>query len=331
MIIKNFELNNINIDKNKFFLFYGENQGLKKELIQKYFKIKFKESFYNYDEKDILENEEKFFDDIFSKSFFENKKLIIISRATDKIKSTIEEVILKKISDIVIILNSGTLEKKSKLRNFFEKNKDIICIPFYPDDKRTLSNLANNYFKQKKISISQEASNIIVERCRGDRQNLNNELEKLENFLRGKSGVDIKDILRLTNLAENYDVSELVDNCLAKNKKRTVGILNENNFTLEDCIIIVRTFLMKSKRLLKLLSELDNRKNIDSVITAYKPPIFWKDKEMVKWQLKSWSLTSAKNLLFQINEVELLIKKNSSSSINILSNFIIEQTISVSN
>ena len=107
--------------------------------------------------------------------------------------------------------------------------------------------------------------------------------------------------------------------------------MNENNYSLEDCILIIRTFLIKAKRLLKLNKGIDNKKNIDEVISAFKPPIFWKDKEVVKQQVKSWSYKNIENLIYEINETELLIKKNSASSVNILSNFIIEQTTVISN
>ena len=132
-------------------------------------------------------------------------------------------------------------------------------------------------------------------------------------------------------MAENYNVSELVDGCLLKNHRKTANILNENNYSLEDCILIIRTFLIKSKRLLKLVKEIENTNDIDSVISSCKPPIFWKDKEIIKQQMRNWSYAEAENLLYKINETELLIKKNSASSINILSNFIIEQVTAVSN
>ena len=172
---------------------------------------------------------------------------------------------------------------------------------------------------------------MIVERCRGDRQNLNNELQKIQSFLKNKKTIEINEILKLTNLAENYDVSELVDGCLAKNKKKTINILNENNYSLEDCIIIIRTFLIKSKRLLKLSKNSTKTKNIDEVISSFKPPIFWKDKDIIKQQMKSWSHENIENLIYKISQVELLIKKNSNNSINILSDFIIEQASIPSN
>ncbi len=330
MIIKSFELDKIDLNDKQFFLLYGENQGHKNELIQKKFKKDLK-NIYNYEESEVLNNEEDFFNNILSGSFFENEKLIIITRASDKIKNIMEEIIEKKINDLTIVLNANILEKKSKLRNFFEKNKKTICVPFYADNHQTLLFIANNFFKANKVLISQEAINLIVERSRGDRQNLNNELEKVKNFSNNKTKIEIKDLLKITNLAENYDASELIDSCLAKNKKKTINILNENNYTLEDCILIIRTFLIKSKRLLKLYQELKNKKNIDDTIASFKPPIFWKDKEIVKQQSKVWTYASIKKLVFRISEIELLIKKNSHNSINILSDFIIEQTISSNN
>ncbi len=330
MIIKSFELNKIDYNY-KFFLLYGENQGYKNQIILEKFKKNYSESFYHYDESEVLSNKEDFFNNILSKSFFEKEKLIIINRTTDKIKDLIEEIIEKEVSDLTIILNSNTLEKKSKLRNFFEKNSKTICIPFYEDNNQTLSSMVNVFFKEKKISISRELINFIVNRSRGDRQNLNNELQKIESFVKNKSNVSSNDIITLTNLAENYNVSELVDSCLSKNKNKTVRILSENNYSLEDCIIIIRSFLLKSKRLFKLCKEIKNKKNIDAVISNFKPPIFWKEKEVVKIQLQNWSYENIEKLIYEINEIEFLIKKYSNNSINILSDFIIDQSTKVSN
>ena len=330
MIIKSFELNKIN-NNNKFFLLYGENQGYKNQIIQEKFKKNYPESAYSYDEAEILNNKEIFFNNILSKSFFEKEKLIIINRATDKIKDIIEEIIDKNIGDLIIVLNSNILDKKSKLRNLFEKNNKTICIPFYEDNNQTLSIIVNNFFKEKKIPISREIINLITSRSRGDRQNLNNELEKIDSFIINKSKINSMDIMKLTNLAENYNVSELIDTCLSKNKSKTVKILNENNYSIEDCILIIRSFLIKSKRLFKLCKEIEGEKNIDAVIASFKPPIFWKDKEIVKQQIQNWSYENVEKLIYEINEVELLIKKYSSNSINILSNFIIKQSTRISN
>ena len=325
MIVKAFEIKKINLDKTRLFLFYGENEGYKNEIIKKRFEKNYPNQIYRYDEKEIIDKKNDFFYSILSKSFFDNKKLIIISRVTDKIRDIIEEIISTNITDVTIILSANILEKKSKLRSFFEKEKNTICIAFYSDTNETMSNLSLNFFKKKKISISQETINLIVERCRGNRENLYNELEKIENYSRNKKRVNYDEILKITNLAENYNVSELTDNCLAKNTKKTSHILNENNFSTDDCILIVRTLLIKAKRILKLQKDINNNSNIEQVVKNFRPPIFWKDKEIVKTQIENWPLKKIQNVIIKINEVELLIKKNSSNSLNILSDFIIAQ------
>ena len=330
MIIKSFDLNKNNFKEN-FYLLYGENQGYKDQIIKSKFKDKYSECTYSYDENEILNNQESFYNELISKSFFEKEKLIIVNRATDKIKNIIEEIIEKDISDLVLVLNSNTLIKKSKLRNLFEKNKHTICVPFYEDNNQTLSAIASLFFREKKISISKQTINLITERSRGDRQNLNNELKKIESFLIDKKKINLEDVIKLTNLAENYNVSELIDSCLSKNKKKTIHILNENNYSLEDCILIIRSMLMKSKRLITLCKKATLTKDIETVLSSCKPPIFWKDKEIVRQQVSSWSCKNAEKLTYEINEIELLIKKHSNSSVNILSDFIIKQAASISN
>ncbi len=331
MIIKFFELDKLKKENYNYFLLYGENQGLKNELIKDYFLKNFKDNSYKYDEKEILDNLENFFNNILSQSFFEKEKLIVVERVTDKILDVIEEIVERKISDLKIVFNADILDKKSKLRSFFEKDKNTVCIPFYADNNQTLTGIVGNFFRQNNIPISQQSLNLLVERAKGDRKNLKSELEKIKNFLNGRKKIEIEDLIKLTNLAENYDVSELIDNCLAKNKRKTINILNENNYTLDDCIIIIRTLLIKSKKLLKLCKQFQIEKNIDLVISSCKPPIFWKDKEITKQQIKNWTYTNIENLIYKISEIELLIKKNSNNSINILSDFIIEQVTVTSN
>jgi len=326
MIIKSFEISKINFNKNNFYLLYGENEGYKNEVIKKYFEKIYPNSIYRHDENQILDDKDKFLNGLLSKSFFDIKKLIIISRVSDKIVDLIEEIISKNIKDITIILSAKILEKKSKLRNFFEKEKKIICVPFYADSNQTLNSIVLKFFKEKKISISQQTINLLIERCRGNRENLNNELEKIENFSKSEKKINSDDILKLTNLAENYNATELTDNCLAKNIKKTTNILNENHYSTEDCILITRTLLIKAKRLLKIQEEINSNKNIEEVVANFKPPIFWKDKEIVKKQIANWPLKKIKDMITNINNIELLIKKNSINSLNILSDFIITQT-----
>ena len=323
MIIKSYELNKIDVNTNKIFLMYGQNEGLKNEITKKYFINNFKENIYRYDEKEIIDNNSDFFNGILSKSFFEEKKLFIISRVTDKLNSIIEEVIEKEMEDITIILNASILDKKSKLRKLFEKNKKIVCVPVYEDNTQTLSVIARDFFKVNKISISQETINLLIDRSRGDRGNLINELNKIESYIKTHKNLSSEEIIKLTDLAENYNVSELLDNCLSKNSKKTINILNENNFSFEDCILIIRSFSNKLKRLQKIQKEYQKNKNLDSIISSFRPPIFWKDKDIVRKQVNKNDLEKIEDMIFKSNDIELLIKKNSDNAINIVSDFII--------
>ena len=323
MIIKSYELNKIDVNTNKIFLLYGQNEGLKNEITKKYFINNFKENIYRYDEKEIIDNNSDFFNGILSRSFFEEKKLFIISRVTDKLNSIIEEVIEKEMEDITIILNASILDKKSKLRKLFEKNKKIVCVPVYEDNTQTLSVIARDFFKVNKISISQETINLLIDRSRGDRGNLINELNKIESYIKTHKNVSSEEIIKLTDLAENYNVSELLDNCLSKNSKKTINILNENNFSFEDCILIIRSFSNKLKRLQKIQKEYQKNKNLDSIISSFKPTIFWKDKDIVRKQVNKNDLEKIEDMIFKTNDIELLIKKNSDNAINIVSDFII--------
>jgi len=331
MILKTFELNKLDQNNYSFYLFYGNNEGLKEETIINLFEKNYLDKIHRYEEKEILDNLDNFFNSILTKSFFDNEKLIIINRATDKIKETIEDLIKKKPEAIKIILNSKNLERKSNLRKIFEKGRSIVCVPFYEDNNQTLNSIISFFFRNKKIPISQQLINVLIERSRGDRKNLNNELEKIENFLLNKKNLNIDEIIKLTNLADNYSASELVDHSLAKNTRKTVTILCENNYSDEDNIIIIRTLLTKLKRLVKIYELVDEKNNIEQAISAFKPTIFWKDKPLVTQQIQSWKKEHLKNLIYKTNEIELLVKKNSVLAKNILADFIINNSKKTNN
>ena len=323
MIIKSFELKNYIKRDINIFLFYGQNIDLINETIDKNIKPFFSKNLYNYEEAEILSNKDSFIEGLFNKSFFEQDKLIIINRVTDKLLELVETT--KDNNSIRIILKSGILEKKSKLRNYFEKNKDLIVIPFYEDNYQTLHLLAANFFKDNKIKISNQNINYILEKTKGNRINLKNELEKIRSFSHNKQFIEIEDLVKITSSAEDYKISELTDQCLAKNKKKTINILNENNNSLEDNILILKSFLYKLKRLKKLKEQTIINKNLDQIISSYKPPIFWKDKEIIKQQLLVWSEKEIRLLIKKINDLELIIKKNSTLSNHIINNFILER------
>ena len=324
MISKFYEINKFK-NKINFFLFYGENEGQKIDVIQSIFKEFTKKNTFKYSEKDVIENKQILFENIYSKSFFENEKLILIYDVTDRITDLIEKIISDKVDDIVIILIAKRLDKKSKIRNYFEKEKIALIVPFYEDTPQTLLSIAKKILFENKINLSSENINLIIERSQGDRINLKNELQKIVNLSQNNKKLELEDILKLTNLSENYSAGELVDNCLSKNKKRTLNILNENIPSSEDNILILRTFLIKLKRLRKLRLNLNENNNIDQVINSFKPPIFWKDKNIIKQQIKIWELNDIENFIVDLNNTESLIKKNPQISNQIINNMILDK------
>ena len=323
MIIKSYEANKSNLEGHNMILLYGKNEGLQNETVEKTFIADFKGSINKYDENEFINSYETIYSEILTKSLFDEKKILIISRVGERILKYIEEISDRNIEDTVIILRAGLLEKRSKLRIFFEKSKKLTIIPFYEDDARTLSSLANEYLNKNKIKLSRESINLLVGRSSGSRENLKKELSKIFNYSYSNKEITFEVVKKLSNLAENFGVNELADNYLSKNKKNIIKILNENNYSDDDCILILRTILNKSKRLLNILENYKKNENLDDVISKTKPPIFWKDKEVVKRQANTWKLKDLKTKMYQINEVETLVKSNSKNSLNLVSDFIV--------
>ncbi len=321
MIIKSFEINKIDPLKNNLILFYGQNEGLKDENI-----LKLSSKFHNiikYHEREILENQDNFFESVFSGSLFDEDKFVIINQATDKIVKIIEILIEKKekIKEIAILLNANSLEKKSKLRSIFEKN--LLCVPFYIDNNETLFKFTETFLKQKKINISPLNINFLVNKCNGDRRNLKNELHKIEMFCLNKRNIKDEELQKLVCLSENKNISELIDCCLVKDEKNTINILNDNIFNNDDSILITRTFLNKLKKIRKLILSYEKNKNLNETIQNAKPPIFWKDKPIVEKQIRTWKPDLIEKLIIDINKIELQIKRNNTNSINLISDFIL--------
>ena len=321
MILKNFELDKLENSKNKILLFYGKNEGYKNESILKLVGTNIEYKIYNYTEKEILNYIDEFYSNIYNKSLFEEKKIIIIKGATDLILNIIKDLNENNIVD-TIILNSDHLDKKSKLRSFFEKSKSYYSVAFYPDNEQTIIKIIYNFFKKNNIQISNKDISLIANKCNGDRMFLYNELDKIKSYTSGNKKISSGNLSKLINLSEDHDVSEFVDICLAKNKKKALHILNENNFSNEDCIKILRTFLQKSKRLLNLSKDYSQNQNLDLTISTSKPTIFWKDKEIVKQQILNWDINNIKKLIYNLNEYEILIKKSLNNSVNMVTNFI---------
>ena len=323
MIVKNYESKKIDIKLNKFFLLNGDNDGAKDDFIKSILKEKYINSEI-YFENEILNNLENFYSSISTKSFFDDEKIIIIKKSTNKILNLVEEIREKSFKDLILILNADLLDKKSKLRNFFEKEKETICVAFYADTHQTLNIIANNFLRDIKLSLSQQSINLIIEKSNGSRQHLQNELEKISSLSLTNKKIEINQIMKITNLGNQNTISELIDLCLIKNKVKMIKMLNENNFTGDDSILILRSLLNKTKRLFNLSKSYQVNRNIDSLVLSYKPTIFWKEKDIVKQQIKIWSLINIKKLISQISTIEQLVKQTPLQSKIILSDFLLK-------
>ena len=323
MILKYYEINKVDLTKNNIILLYGKNEGAKNEAINSL--VKDKSDTLSYDQNEVLEKQNILFEDIYNQSLFEEKRTIIIKRVNDKFLKIIEEIDLNKISNTKIILESENLEKKSKLRSKFEKDKNFICVAFYPDTDQTLIKIAIENLKQKKISLSTSLINIVVNQCNGDREILYNQIKKIEMYSKNGKKINEEKLSKLINLNDNQDITELVNYYLIRNKKKITSILNENNFTNEYCVAILRVFMNKIKRLLILANSYKNNNNIELTISSAKPPIFWKEKEITKQQIIKWKPENIKELIYSLNELEHILKKNINNSIYLMTNFILEE------
>src|SRR5210317_1600088 len=207
MLIKVNELKRFKKDSINFYLFHGPNTGLIEETINKLFKPIFSKNIISYDETELLNNINLFKEEIFNKSFFDNEKFIIISRASNKILDIIEELIENKITDLKIIIKATALDKKSRLRNYFEKNKSTVITAFYEDNYQSLLQMVQNIFREKNINVSNEIINLIIERSKGNRINITNELDKILSYSKMNNKIKLEDVIKLTNLSENYNIS----------------------------------------------------------------------------------------------------------------------------
>ena len=323
MIIKSFNLNDIKKSKSNCFLLYGENDGHKEEAISNYFLKDFKGEVVRYDENQILENKNLFLETCFNESLFESNKIILVSRVTSKMYEIIKELTNKKIYNKKIIFISQLLEKRSKIRQLFETEEELVCVAFYQDNISSLYKIAYNFFKTNNISISSENINLILEKCSGDRKNLQNEMNKILNFSFKKNKITKEEILKLVSSQEGENYFELIDLCLAMNHFKVINIINNNSFNKNDAIILIRSFLSRLKRLVELKKIQNKKGNIKETIDFFKPSIFWKDKEIVQRQMEFWTLERIYILIEDLNTLELKFKRNYELSNNLIFDLII--------
>jgi DNA polymerase III subunit delta len=330
MIFKSYELkkNRSSILNNNFFLVYGENLGLKKDirnfLIKEVNQKDNSVDVINFYESEILDNDENFYNFVYSGSLFSSKKIITIHNATDKLLTKISDIYEKKVEGLLLILFAEILEKKSKLRSFFEKNKKTACIACYLDNERDLGIIVQSELKKNNINLSREAINLLIEKSNSDRNNLRNEIEKIKSFALERKKIDIEEIKSLINFSGDYKSDILINECLCGNILQYKKILSELYIGSVNHVLFLRVLSSKIHRLLKIKEQEDGSNNIDALLNSTKPPVFWKEQPMVKRQLLIWRLEDLYKMISKINDTELLCKKNPQISNNIFFNFFSE-------
>ena len=326
MIVKSYEIKKFNIEKYNLFLLYGENLGLKKD-IKKFFQNRIKEKDDNIEtlslyENEVLANEENFYNLLYSGSLFANKKIITLYDATDKVTEKISDIYDKCPENIFLIIFTDILEKKSKLRNFFEKNKKTICTPCYLDTEKDLTLIAYSELKKNNISVSGELVSLLVQKSNFDRNNLRNEMEKIVSYSLNKKKLEIDEIESLINFSGDYKSDILINECLSGNVPEYKKIISELYANTINQIMLLRILSNKIQRLLKIKEQKRDNVNIDKLIEIAKPSIFWKEKPIVKKQLSIWNLYDLKKIISEINSTEVLCKKNPQISKIIFFNFL---------
>ena len=306
MIFKSYLVEeNLNKLQNSLTLFYGENEGLIEEFKNKITLFYKKFKILRLTQEEILKNNNLLFNELQNLSLFEEKKILFIQNANDKILNIIDEA-QDLIKDNKIYIFSSILEKRSKLRNFFEKHKQVDIIPCYKDNDLTIRKLITSSLKDFN-NISNQVINIIKESCSNDRFKINNEIEKIKNyFLTNKINTD--DLLKLLNLKSDDEFDIIRDYAFSGDKLKTNNLINS---TLIDSDKSAYYLTIINQRLLKLkIVYSDKPKNLNKAIDELKPPIFWKDKPTFIKHANLWNEEKINNTLDKTYFVEVQIKSN---------------------
>ena len=324
MIFKSYilEQNIQSANNHKIFLFYGENQGLKKEFKEKLRTQNKNQEILNLFQDEIVKNKNVLINEVSNKSLFNEKKIIFINQVNDKILDILDETI-KIIQDERIFLFSEILDKKSKLRSYFEKSKSCGITACYQDNEITIRKII-----MKKLNgyqgLTAQVTNLIIQNTGLDRNKVNNEIDKIISCFKDKK-IDLEKIDLLLNIRTNDDFNLLKDEALNGNKINTNKLLADTVFEIENNIYYLNSINQRINR----LSEIENMKqensNIESLISDLKPPIFWKDKPMLIEQSRKWNKKKIQEALKKTYNAEIEIKSNSSIRKDLLiKNLIIE-------
>jgi DNA polymerase III subunit delta len=307
------EQNTDNLNEN-LILFYGENLGLKNDLKKEIIKKNIDAEKMNFLQDDIIKNEDFFFGELMNKSLFEQKKIYFIEQANDKILKLIEE-IEDKIDNQKIFIFSEILDKRSKLRTFFENSKKCGVVPCYADNEISIKKIILNKLNSFQ-GLTTHNVNLIINNSNLNRNRLNNELNKIITFFTDKKIVDDKlELLLDSKINENFNL--LKDEALNGNKIKTNELLSETIIEPEKNILYLNLINQRLNKLIDV-SKISKSKNLEEAINKIRPPIFWKDKNTFLFQAKKWNLSKINNILNKTYELEIKIKSNAAINKNIL-------------
>jgi len=311
MILKSYIVEqNIKILENyKATLIYGENNGIKDDVKEAIKKNNKDTDIINFFESELFKNN-FLYENIANPSLFNKKKIIFIQEASDKIFEQIEECLEKENNEIKIYIFADKLEKKSKLRNIFEKDKKLAIFPCYEDNERTLIGYINNRLKNYK-GLTGEITNIIINNSNMDRRVIKNELEKIIGFFLEKK-INKQQILEILNIKNDTSFNDIRDKALMGEKIQINKLLSETEILEDETFFYLNSLNYRIMRLQEITKISQGNDNYDNILESIKPPIFWKDKPVILRQLRKWSLKKLESMLVKIGETEVLMKKNSS-------------------
>ena len=295
------------------FLFYGDNEGLKK-VFKESLKKKSQTKTLLLFQEDIIKNQDLLLNEVFNKSLFNEKKTIFIEQADDKILKIVEN--FEKLEDVEIFLFASALNKKSKLRNFFEKSKIFGTSPCYEDNAITIRKIIQEKLR-KFQGLTPEIIEYIIQNTGLNRYKINNEIKKIETYFKNNK-IEANKLDDLLNLGSSDDFNQLKDEALNGNQNKTNKLISDTVLEDEKSIYYLNIINQRALDLLKILRGQKNIYNVEQAINDLKPPVFWKDKPNFIIQLKKWNQKKLKNILSKVFDVELKIKTNSSINKNIL-------------
>jgi len=293
----------------KAVLLYGENNGIKDDVRSKLKNANKDAEKINLFEDEIINDRNILYKNTFNESLFASNKAIFIIGATDKILDEILECVENENENIKIYIFSENLDKKSKLRNLFEKNKKLAIFPCYEDNDRSLINYISKELEGYS-GLTGEIKNLIISNASMNRKIIQNEILKIKHFFISKK-VDKENILEILNIKNNNSFNEMRDNTLAGEKKKINKLLAETEFLNEDSFVYLNNINYRLTRLLEVRKNNKNIENYEQIVDLLKPPIFWKDKAMFIRQLIKWDIKKLNIAILKIGETEFLMKRNS--------------------